>query len=125
MLVDGKSSEPHGLFLLDEGEVEIFRKNQNGHKTVLARREAPDFFGEIGALTGTPGSASVTTIGPCRIAELPGDEFVDLCRRHPDVSLSVLRRIAGNVRQLDAEVQRLNLAESLLERLVSRTGFLI
>jgi CRP-like cAMP-binding protein len=125
LLIDGSASRPHGVFILTEGEVQVFRKNSRGHEVELARKPSVDIFGEIGALSGIPGSACVATTQQSLVAELPASHFVDLSCRFPKLAIGVLSRISENVRQLDAEVERLNLAEHLLEQLFRKTSPLL
>ncbi len=57
-------------------------------------------LGEIAAISGTPRAAMVETIETALTARLPGDAFVDLLRREPEVALALLRQAHGRLHRL-------------------------
>lgn len=117
MLIEAGQEFRHGFFVLAKGEVEIFRHRQEGLKIPLAHLSATASFGELGTLTGEPGSACVATLTPSLVAEIPGQQFREVITEFPQVALDILRQTVNRIRTLDDEIVRLSLADHLLERL--------
>ena len=117
LLIEAGQDTPHGVFVLARGDVEVFRKREERLRVHLARLSATTSFGELGTITGKPGSASVVTLTPAIVAEIPGQHFLEMITEFPQIALNILQRMVGRVRALDDEIVRLSLADHLLERL--------
>lgn len=79
------------LYLLAAGEVRVQRAGQSGPLAVL---RAPDFFGEMGLLTGEPRGADVVAVGPVACWRLDRAPFDRLLRHRPDFAAKISARVA-------------------------------
>lgn len=75
----------HHLYLLAAGEVEV-RLDAQGHTQTVASLQAPDFFGEMGLLTGAPRSASIVAAQAVTCYQLDHDAFEGVLKARPDVA---------------------------------------
>jgi CRP-like cAMP-binding protein len=114
LLIDGESKEPHGMYVLTDGEVEVFRSDSHGQVAPLGRLTATTCFGEFAAIMGSPGSASVRTRTDCLLAEIPGTALVKLLKDYPSVSLFLLRKAVSLIRELNEDLTRFQAMDSLL-----------
>jgi predicted MFS family arabinose efflux permease len=64
------------LFVLVSGRVEVTAAQGAAGSTVLREMRAPDHFGEIGLLSGTPRTATVTALEQCELWRIPADTFL-------------------------------------------------
>jgi len=72
------------LFVLASGRVEVTQRGDAGPVTLRELR-APDHFGEVGLLGGTPRTATVTAVDRCELWRIPADTFL-LAVSHAGVS---------------------------------------
>lgn len=63
------------LYMIKHGEVEIFSRNRQGGKVVLATLESGNFFGEIGPLFNKPRMASAKTTRPSELFKLTREDL--------------------------------------------------
>jgi CRP-like cAMP-binding protein len=87
-----------GLFLILEGQCRV----SIGGKT-KAMLGPGDFFGEVALLDGGPRTATVTAMGPVRLAGITGWVFRGLLMEHPSIALRTLEAVAGRLRSVSKE----------------------
>jgi uncharacterized membrane protein len=87
------------LYIIRSGEVEIFVKDNTGHRVVLETATAGDYFGEISLLDGGPRTASVLAtkdVDALRLDRADLDQFLHL---RPSAALDMLTVLGRRVRQ--------------------------
>ena len=91
---------PDSLYLIRSGEVEIFTRNRQGRRVVLATLKSGNFFGEIGPVFKKPRTASAKTIKPSELFELTQEDLEACLLQFPklqstlkEISLKRLARI--------------------------------
>lgn len=89
----------HEFFVLVDGEVEVTRKGER-----IAMRSGGDFIGEIGLLTDTRRTATVTALTPLRCFVLTGRDFRRLLDESPAVERKVLKTLAERLACLQDDV---------------------
>jgi CRP-like cAMP-binding protein len=70
---------------------------------VIARLGAGEFFGELSVLDGGPRIAQVVAETPTRCLALATWDFERVLRDEPGVALTVLRVVAGRLREASAD----------------------
>ena len=115
VVIENRSSRPHGVFFLVEGDVEIVKYGPKNLPTSLAKLSAPDCFGEFGAVSGEMGSASVRTITPCVLAEISSARFLSLLNACPAASLYLLKKTVSLIKNLGEDTVRVRSADRALE----------
>lgn len=88
------------LIILRRGAVAVFRTAPNGERAILTVLRAPDVFGEVSLLDGSPRSASIEAIEDCVAMALSRNAFMDLVRDNPPILDAVMRSLGGLVRRL-------------------------
>ncbi len=58
------------IFLLAKGSVRVLVIGGHGRALEIRRLDAPDFFGEVAALSGQPRSATVVAVSECELLEV-------------------------------------------------------
>lgn len=94
--------------LVESGSVKITRRRPDGADMILAVRGANDLIGEMGAIDGTPRSASAVAMGPVRGHVLEAPAFERFVRANDRVAWLLIRSMAE--RQRDADQRRLDQA---------------
>lgn len=101
------------LYLLLDGEVEISREPEEGGRAVtLARLHPGDIFGEMAVLDDDTRSSSVVATEPVRCALLSRWELLQELRRHPELSIELVRVLARRIRVLDERLASMSAREA-------------
>lgn len=82
-----------GMYIILEGEVEIYR-NEEDHRRVFANLDEGEFFGEIALLEGLPRTASARAEGYCRIMGFFRPDLMSLYQRKPRLASVILMNMA-------------------------------
>jgi MFS family permease len=70
---EGEASD--ALYVLAAGTVEVTARGEDG-PVLLRNLAAPDYFGEIGLLRGSPRTSTVTASIPCTVWKIPAEVFL-------------------------------------------------
>ncbi len=87
-----------GFFVVAEGTARVVRDG-----VVVARLGPGEFFGELSVLDGGPRIAQVVADAPMRCLALASWDFERVLREEPGVALSVLRVVAGRLREVSSD----------------------
>lgn len=104
----GHEDPSHEVFLITRGRVRVTIHAGTGREVALEELTAGGHFGELAAVDDRPRSASVIALAPTTLACLSGPLFLDLCRRHPDLALGVMRNMAEIMRSVIERVVALS-----------------
>jgi CRP-like cAMP-binding protein len=83
---------PGSLFMIKRGEVEIFSRNRQGKKIVLARLGSGNIFGEIGTFFNKPRVTSAKTTHLTELLELTKENLEISLQQCPKLQ-SILKEI--------------------------------
>lgn len=78
------------IFLLVRGSVRILVIGGHGRALEIRRLDAPDFFGEVAALSGQPRSATVVAVSECELLEIERGALDRLVEARPGAT-AILR----------------------------------
>jgi cAMP-dependent protein kinase regulator len=84
-LIFNGGDPPGSLYLIKNGEVEIFIRNPKREKVILSNLKGGDFFGEIGPLFKKPRVASAKTIQPSELLELTKEDLEACLFQFPQI----------------------------------------
>lgn len=87
------------MYVLGEGRIRLYVSGPNGTDSTLALLDAPSSFGELAVFDGGSRSASAVAVTPCVVVSLSGAAMRKAYRSDPDLADSLLRSLAGLVRQ--------------------------
>ena len=71
------------IFLLAKGSVRVLVIGGHGRPLEIRRLDAPDFFGEVAALSGQPRSATVVAVSECELLEIDRSALERLVEARP------------------------------------------
>ncbi len=92
------------VYFIIAGRARIVHLLDGQDEVTIAIVQAGDALGEISAIDGGHASATVIAEDDCTVAELSKDEFQALIVRRGEVALSLLKRWAAIIRDLDDKV---------------------
>ena len=94
------------FYVILDGTVRAFRKNEHGREVDLARFKAGDFFGELALIDSQPRSAGImTTISPCEFFMLSRTDFLRLLSKSPWMLSRVLLGLCMRVRETSEKIR--------------------
>jgi CRP/FNR family transcriptional regulator, cyclic AMP receptor protein len=89
------------LYIVDEGNVELYIKDTAGQKIILKIAEENDIFGEISMLDNRPRSATAVALTDTKLFALDRDDLLLLFQKKPDAGLNMLAAMSGMLREAD------------------------
>jgi CRP/FNR family cyclic AMP-dependent transcriptional regulator len=127
-----KGDQASALYVLLSGRVKVFSADDHGKEIVLNELGPGDYVGELALIEDSTRTASVITVATARFLVIPKASFQDFLISRPSVALHLIGALAGRVRKLTEEVERLalrdvysRLADTLHVRAVEEDGRLI
>lgn len=91
----------HTFYMLLEGDVEVSKGINNHENRLLKTLTAGDFFGEMALIHNAPRAATVTAKTSVITLELDKDDFDQILKQSPSVSMAMVREISNRLRQND------------------------
>jgi CRP/FNR family transcriptional regulator, cyclic AMP receptor protein len=93
------------LFVIREGEVEVFFKDDTGGRIVLETARSGDFFGELSLLDNGPRTASVVATRDTEALRVDRADLDHLLHLHPEAAMEMLTAMGRRMR-VTAELLR-------------------
>ena len=94
------------LYVIQEGEVEVFRVGDGG-ETPLAVLGKEEFFGEVPLFERQDRSASVRAKGEVRVLTVDRKTLLRRIQEDPTLAYRILETMSRRIRMLDSELSRL------------------
>jgi CRP-like cAMP-binding protein len=104
----------HWLFIIINGDAEVFLEAANGEKRSLNVLSKGDFFGEMSMMTGSPRVATVVAKTDLECYRLDKNAFEEILLARPAIAEEVAHVLVTRRAQLDSALQ--NLDEETLHR---------
>jgi len=94
------ANDPGGtLFVIREGSVEVFFKNDTGERIVLETPGPGEVFGEVSFLDGGARTASVLVVEDLEALAVDRDDLSHLFRAHPEAGLDIIAAMGKRLRR--------------------------
>jgi len=83
------------FYIVLSGKARVFRRDSDGFETELAVLGEGETFGEMALITGEARSANVEAIEETHLMVLSKEQFEQILRDFPGISLTVLKEMSG------------------------------
>jgi small-conductance mechanosensitive channel/CRP-like cAMP-binding protein len=103
----------HWLYIMMDGSAEV-RVNFEGAEKVIAKLDSPDFFGEMGLMTGAPRSATVVALTEVECYRLDKEAFHRIMHERPEIAREISGLLAD--RQVELAAAREDMDAEAKER---------
>ena len=100
------------LFFIITGKVKISRTSDDGREVILSIISENDFFGEMAILDGMSRSASVIATENTELYIIKREDFLQLIKKHPEVSIALLKELTNRLRAADMKIKSLSLKDA-------------
>jgi len=96
------------------GKVKVARvsNDDKSKEVILTLLNPSDFFGEMALLDGLARSATVTSIEDSRVFIIQRNDFLDLIKEHPEVSIALLQELTQRLRAAGMKIKALSLKDA-------------
>lgn len=107
-LIFGEGDPCTGLYMVQSGNVRIFKSSPGGREQVLSIDGPGSSIAELPVFDGGNYPASAQAVSDCILQFFSRPDFQSLCLQHPQVALKVLRVIGGRLRRLVGIIEELS-----------------
>lgn len=99
-LVFSEGDACEGLYVIESGAVRIFKTSASGREQILGLERAVSTVAELPVFDGGSYPASVDAAEDSTLLLIRREDFQQLCLRHPEVAIKVLRVVGRRLRRL-------------------------
>ena len=110
-IIAGQHEPGDALFILVSGRARVVLFGESGREMTLANLTRGDYFGETALLDGEPHPAHVVAEGEVELLSLGRQAFHEHLQAHPRTAMSLLKELAGKLRQANSMVESLALMD--------------
>jgi CRP/FNR family transcriptional regulator, cyclic AMP receptor protein len=107
-----------GLFVIESGNVRLFKTSSGGREQVLAIEKSGNSIAELPVFDGGRYPASAAAVEQAQLLFVSKQDFHSLCLTHPKVALKVLRVVGIRLRRLVGIIEELSFT-TVRSRLIS------
>lgn len=100
------------LFVIVNGKVKVSRASNDGREVILTILAESDFFGEMAILDGLTRSATCTAIDDSELFLIQRNDFLNLLREYPEISIALLQELTSRLRVADMKIKALSLKDA-------------
>lgn len=119
-----RAGEPgEALFIVLDGEVELFIRDTAGQRIVLTIAGPGQLFGELALLDRGPRTATAEALTDTQLLSLSRDDLIDLFQKTPTAALHLLAGMGKMTRKAD-ELIRTRVSRNVNEEVVEKSTML-
>jgi CRP-like cAMP-binding protein len=100
------------MFVILTGKVKVVRTSNDGREVILTILSQYDFFGEMALLDGLSRSASVISTEESELFIIQREEFLNLLKQHPEISINLMQELTQRLRAADLKIKSLSLKDA-------------
>ena len=93
------------LVILNEGSVKGYKIAPDGREQILYVFSEGDFFGERNLFGGKAAAFSAEALEPVKTCTLSRDNFKELLRRYPEISVKIIEELEERLERLENTMQ--------------------
>ncbi len=101
----------NGFYIVDTGEVKIFKLSFEGKEQILHIYGPGKAFGEVPVFEGKNFPASAMAMVKSQIIFIPRDKFVTLISETPGLAMNMLGMLSMRLREFTIQIENLSLKE--------------
>ena len=109
LITEGDESD--SLYVIHSGRVKVYLSDESGKEFILCIHGPGEYFGELAMIDGSPRSASVITIEPCRMSVVSKPEFKVCLAENPEIAYQLIRALSARIKSLTESARNLALLD--------------
>lgn len=126
LFISQDEEESNAVYFIYKGLVRVYRTTKEGREVNLSVVGEGEVIGEMGVIEELPRSATAETMQNMIVYVLTGKDFIDLLKKHPQISIALLKSLSKRLRNLTGRVEDVmskNIEERTLGTLQSLSRF--
>jgi CRP-like cAMP-binding protein len=92
------------MYIIEEGQVRIYRVAEDGREKTLALLSEGDFFGEMALIDDEPRSAIAEATEPCVLLAIHKRDVHSLIQANPSIALSMIQGLSRRLRETNKQL---------------------
>lgn len=101
-IITHQGAVAHWLYMLVEGEAEVYLESPNAQRRKLSTLNAGNYFGEMGLMTGAPRTATVIATKDTECYQLDKASFEDILKNRPELAEEISHMLVSRRFGLDS-----------------------
>lgn len=101
----------HGLYIVREGSVKIYKLSPEGREQILSYIKPGDSFNEVAVFDGGANPANTVAAETSTLWIVPRSAIVEVLQANPQVALAVIQNLGARLRHLVGLVEDLSLRQ--------------
>lgn len=97
------------LLVIVKGRVKVTLLGEAGQETIINLLGPPALLGEVALLDEAPRSATVVAVEPAEFLQIARGPFLALIKKHPNIALKIMARLARALRKATEQVRTLSM----------------
>lgn len=118
-----ENEESYHFFVIESGEVEIYKTDNEGEKIVLGVLSDGQSIGEFAMLDHKPRSATARAITLVQAAKVSEEAYKELITELPDWAVAVMRGMIDRLRHTNDIIRRANLVSEETKSQIAAVEF--
>lgn len=118
-----ESEESYHFFVIESGEVEIYKTNAEGEKIVLGVLSEGQSIGEFAMLDHKPRSATARAVSLVQAAKVSEEAYKELITELPEWAIAVMRGMIKRLRHTNDIIRRGNLVSEDVKSKIAAVEF--
>ncbi len=110
-MIFSENDSANGFYVAAQGRVKIFKSSPEGKEQILHIFGPGEPFGEIAVFTGKSFPASAEAIAATEAVFFPKNEFINLIKNDPALSLNMLSVLSLRLKRFSSLIENLSLKE--------------
>ena len=102
-----ESSFPGGIFLVQSGNIKIFKVNEDGKEFIIDVKTTGEFFGYTALLEERPYADSAAALEDAEVCFIPKQDFFHLIYRNRDVAHQFIKLLSNDLKEKEERLLRL------------------
>lgn len=101
-----KGDPGNSLFIILDGWVKVVIEGINNKEITLAKLGPGEIVGEMAVIDAGPRSADIITLSPVNLLELSQNNFLNVIKEQPSISLGIMQNLSKRLRFSDIYLQK-------------------
>ncbi|NMA82234.1 MAG: Crp/Fnr family transcriptional regulator [Epulopiscium sp.] len=95
------------LYIINKGQIKLFKYTKDGKEQILHILEEGDFFGELSLFEEEKVSFNAEAMAPVKICTLQKEDLEKLLKNHPDIAIKILQVVVHRLIRVESMMQKM------------------
>ena len=102
------SEKTNSIYIIEKGLVKVTNFSDQGKELILAFLGQDEFFVKMSLFDGEGRSTNIVAKTECRIIEIRSNDFFEIARKYPSVSLEIIKKLSSRLRRANNKIENIS-----------------